>query len=410
MDIHRTVEAVWRRESAHIVLALNRLVNDIGLAEDLAQEAFAAALQQWPEEGVPDNPAAWLVAVGRRRAIDLIRREHARTEKYTQIANETPTGEDEHDDLLRLIFISCHPELSTDAQAALTLRLLGGLTTDEIARAFLVPSPTIGQRISRAKRTLTEAHVPFEVPADADLKTRLDAVLEVIYLIFTEGYSATSGGSWIRRDLADEATRLGRRLAGLLPKEPEVHGLVALMELQASRFAARTDHQGNAVLLADQDRTRWDRTLITHGLAELARATNLGRPLGAYTLQAAIAACHARALTFAETDWVAIVALYEALAQVAPSPVVELNRAVALLHADGPEQALYVLDALGDDSRMARYHLYGAVRADVLAKLGRLQEAAAALTSAAELAPTDHERAMLLERAAAATDAARTLL
>jgi RNA polymerase sigma factor (sigma-70 family) len=414
MDIRRTVEAVWRREAAHLVAALTRLVNDVGLAEDLAQEAFAAALRQWPEEGIPDNPVAWLMTVGRRRAVDLIRREQARADRYTQLASGAgpdadplapvggPGDEQPGDDTLALVFIACHPVLSRESRAALTLRMVAGLSTEEIARAFLVPPATIGQRISRAKRTLAEAHVPFELPPDGELPARVAAVLEVVYLLFNEGYAATSRETWIRRDLAEEAMRLGRRLTAWLPKEPEVHGLVALMELQASRFAARIGPAGEAVLLADQDRSRWDRTLITHGLAALNRATRLGRPLGPYTLQAAIAAVHARARSFAETDWEAIAALYEALAQVAPSPVVELNRAVALLHADGPEAALAVLDAIADDPRMQRYHLYGAVRADVLTRLGRYGEAARVLEQAADLAPTQRERVLLLERAAAA--------
>lgn len=411
MDIVRTIEAVWRRESAHLVAALTRLVNDVGLAEDLAQEAFAAALRQWPQEGVPDNPAAWLMTVGRRRAVDFIRREQARTDRYGQLAMQPggavadPTGgEHQGDDTLALVFIACHPVLSQESRAALTLRMVAGLSTEEIARAFLVPSTTIGQRISRAKRTLTEARVPFEVPSEAELPARLAAVLEVIYLIFNEGYSATSGETWVRRDLAEEAMRLGRQLTGWLPKEPEVHGLVALMELQASRFAARVGPDGEAVLLPDQDRSRWDRTLIAHGLTELNRAMRLRRPLGPYTVQAAIAGCHARAATFADTDWEAIAALYEALAQMTPSPVVELNRAVALLHADGAAAALDVLEAIADDPRMQRYHLYGAVRADVLQRLGRHGEAAQELERAAELAPTQRERSLLMARAAAAAE------
>jgi RNA polymerase sigma factor (sigma-70 family) len=406
MDIGRTVEAVWRRESAHLVVALTRVVNDVGLAEDLAQEAFAAALRQWPEEGIPENPAAWLMTVGRRRAVDLIRREQARSDRYAQIATD-PTadgGEHQGDDRLALVFIACHPVLSRESRAALTLRMVAGLSTEEIARAFLVPSTTIGQRISRAKRTLEEARVPFELPRDEELPARLAAVLEVVYLIFNEGYSATSGETWVRRDLADEAMRLGRQLTAWLPKEPEVHGLVALMEFQASRFTARVGPDGEAVLLADQDRSRWDRTLIAHGLSALNRAMRLRQPLGPYTVQAAIAACHARARTFAETDWEAVAALYEALAQLAPSPVVELNRAVALLHADGAPTALQILDSIVDDPRMQRYHLYGAVRAEVLQRLGRHAEAAETLERAADLAPTQHERTLLMQRAAAAAD------
>ena len=403
MDVRRTVEAVWRMESARLVIALTRLVRDMGLAEDLAQEAFAAALAQWPDEGVPDKPGAWLMTIARRKAIDLIRRERARDEKYVELATDPTLAVPESDDLLALVFIACHPVLSRESRAALTLRMVGGLSTDEVARAFLVPSATIGQRISRAKRTLAEAYVPFAVPETAELPARLDAVLQVIYLIFNEGYSATSGDAWVRRDLAEDAMRLGRMLAGLLPKEPEIHGLVALMELQASRFAARTGADGEPVLLEDQDRSRWDRTLITHGLGALARAVSLGKPLGPYTLQAAIAGCHARARAFEETDWEAVVALYDALAQVAPSPVVELNRAVAVLHADGAEAALAALDAIRDDPRMARYHLYGAVRGEVLRRLGRSGEAAEELERAADLAPTPHERRLLMHRAASLT-------
>jgi RNA polymerase sigma factor (sigma-70 family) len=415
MDIVRTVEAVWRRESAHLVVALTRLVNDVGLAEDLAQEAFAAALRQWPEEGIPENPAAWLMTVARRRGIDAIRREQARTDRYEQLARgavpgggmvDPLAGDGEHqgDDMLALVFIACHPVLSRESRAALTLRMVAGLSTEEIARAFLVPPATVGQRISRAKRTLAEARVPFELPREAELPSRLEAVLEVVYLIFNEGYSATSGDAWVRRDLAEEAMRLGRQLTAWLPKEPEVHGIVALMELQASRFAARVGPDGEAVLLADQDRSRWDRTLITHGLTTLNRAIRLQRPLGPYALQAAIAGCHTRAPSFAETDWEAIAALYEALAQLAPSPVVELNRAVALLHADGADAALEILDGIGDDPRMHRYHLYGAVRGDVLQRLGRHAEAAEELERAADLAPTQHERTLLMQRAAAAAN------
>jgi predicted RNA polymerase sigma factor len=346
------------------------------------------------------------MTVGRRRAVDAIRREQARADRYVQIATDPLTDDGEHqgDDSLALVFIACHPVLSRESRAALTLRMVAGLSTEEIARAFLVPSTTIGQRISRAKRTLAEARAPFELPSDAELPARLAAVLEVVYLIFNEGYSATSGETWVRRDLADEAMRLGRQLTAWLPKEPEVHGLVALMELQASRFATRVGPDGAAVLLADQDRSRWDRTLIAHGLSELNRATRLRQPLGPYTLQAAIAGCHARARSFAETDWEAIAALYEALAQLAPSPVVELNRAVALLHADGAPIALQVLDAIADDPRMRRYHLYGAVRAEVLQRLGRHPEAAEELERAADLAPTQHERTLLMQRAAAAAD------
>ncbi|WP_421735501.1 RNA polymerase sigma factor [Cellulomonas sp.] len=405
-DARRTVEVIWRIESPRLIASLTRLVRDVGLAEELAQDAFVAALEQWPVTGVPDSPGAWLRVTARHRAIDLVRREQNRDAKYALLAHSSvdaaaadrivdePIG----DDLLSLVFLTCHPVLPRESRIALTLRLFGGLTTDEIARAYLVPSPTIGQRISRAKRTLAEAQVPFEVPQADALPARVGSVLEVVYLIFTEGHSSTSGDRWVRRDLADEAMRLGRVLAGLLPREPEVHGLVALMELQASRFDAR----GDGVLLQDQDRRRWDRTLIEHGLGALDRSISLRRPLGPYTVQAAIAACHSRARSFEETDWEAIVALYDALAQLAPSPVVDLNRAVAVLYADGPQAALDALDALHADPRLARYHLYGAVRGDVLLRLGRADEAADELERAAALAPTQRERSLLMERAAAA--------
>lgn len=404
-DARRTVEIVWRIESPRLIASLTRLVRDVGLAEELAQDAFVAALEQWPTDGVPDKPGAWLMTTARRRAIDTIRREQNRDSKYAVLAHdltdeapadgivEDPVG----DDLLSLVFLTCHPVLPRESRIALTLRLFGGLTTDEIARAYLTPSATVGQRISRAKRTLAEAHVPFEVPQADEMPARLGSVLEVIYLVFTEGYAATSGNDWVRRDLADEAMRLGRVLAGLLPRQPEVHGLVALMELQASRFDAR----GSGTLLQDQDRRFWDKALIEHGLKALDTAIGLHRPLGPYTVQAAIAACHSRAPSFEATDWEAVVALYDALAQLAPSPVVELNRAVAVLHADGPQAALEALDAIADP-RMARYHLLGAVRAEVLAQLGRPEEAAAELERAADLAPTQRERNLLLERAAAA--------
>ncbi|MGW6263753.1 RNA polymerase sigma factor [Cellulosimicrobium funkei] len=438
-DVSRTVEAVWRIESPRLVAGLARTLRDVGLAEEVAQEAFVAALEQWPEQGVPDNPGAWLTTVARRRAVDLVRRERTRDEKYARLAAELAVpggrgGPTAHpadggavlvgsvpapdavvedpvgDDLLALVLVACHPVLPRESRVALTLRLVGGLSTDEIARAFLVPSATVGQRISRAKRTLAEANVPFAVPQADELAARVPAALEVVYLVFTEGYAATSGDTWVRRELADDAMRLGRVLAGLLPAEPEVHGLVALMELQASRFAARTGTDGEPVLLEHQDRSRWDRLLVRHGLAALDRAlalgTQTGRALGPYSLQAAIAACHARARTWAETDWDAIVALYDALASVAPSPVVELNRAVAVGYADGPGAALVVLDAVADDPRLARHHLYGAVRGDLLTRLGRHAEAADVLERAASLAPTRHERRLLLERAAAASSSA----
>ncbi|WP_448074203.1 RNA polymerase sigma factor [Georgenia yuyongxinii] len=416
MDARRTVEAVWRIESPRLIGALARLVRDVGLAEELAQDAFVLALEQWPQEGVPRNPGAWLMATAKHKGIDLVRRERSRDGKYAQVAadlaasgsgTEPPpdavAAEAVRDDLLALVFLACHPVLPRESRVALTLRLLAGLSTEEIARAFLVPTATTAQRISRAKRTLAEAGVPFEVPQEDELPARLSAVLEVMYLLFNEGYAATSGEAWIRADLAQEAMRLGRVLAGLLPREPEVHGLVALMELQASRFRARSGPRGEPVLLADQDRSRWDGTLIAHGRAALARAAALRRPLGPYTVQAAIAACHARAPRFEVTDWEAIVALYDALAQLAPSPVVDLNRAVAVLHADGPAAALEAIDAVADHPKLARYHLLGAVRADVLARLGRAAEAAEELERAAGLAPTQRERRRLRERAAALT-------
>ncbi len=414
-DTDRTIEAIWRIESPRLIATLVRLVRDVGLAEELAQDAFVIALEQWPRKGIPRNPGAWLMATAKHRAVDLVRRERVRDVKYAQLtadlaasgagimpAADAVTEDAIGDDLLSLVFIACHPLLPGTSRVALTLRLVGGLTTEEIAHAFLVPPATVRQRISRAKRTLAEAQVPFEVPQEDQLPARLSAVLEVIYLVFNEGYAATSGDSWVRRDLAMEAMRLGRVVAGLLPREPETHGLVALMELQASRFGARTSRDGEVVLLEDQDRSRWDRTLIKHGLAALDRAIALRRPLGPYTLQAAIAACHARASDFADTDWEAIVALYDALTQIAPSPVVELNRAVALLYADGPAAALKALDAIADDPRMAGYHLVGAVRGDVLTRLGRHAEAADALERAATLAPTQRERRLLKGRAAAA--------
>lgn len=402
MDERRTIEAVWRMECPRLVASLTRLLRDVGLAEEVAQDAFVAAIEQWPRDGVPDRPGAWLMTAARNRAIDRIRREHGRDERYALLAS--PAVEDAHtpdaidDDLLALVFVTCHPVLPSESRVALTLRLLGGLTTEEVARAFLVPSPTIGQRISRAKRTLAETRVPFEVPQENELPERLAAVLEVVYLLFNEGHSASSGETWIRRDLAREATRLGRVLAGLLPHEPEVHGLVALMELQASRFEARTAPDGSPVLLPDQDRNRWNRTLITHGLTALDSAVALRRPLGPYTVQAAIAACHARARSFEETDWEAIVALYDALAQLTPSPIIDLNRAIAILHADGPRSALAALDAIAGDPRLARYHLFGATRADVLRRLGRDAEANEELRHAAAHAPTERERDVLLSR------------
>jgi RNA polymerase sigma factor (sigma-70 family) len=409
MDVGQSIAAVWRIESPQIIATLARQIGDVAIAEDLASEAFVAALEQWPRDGIPPRPGAWLMSTARHKAIDRARREEAGRSKAALFAadldDRTPDAAEQaldpiRDDLLTLIFIACHPVLSPESRVALTLRLVAGLTTEEIAHAFLVPSATLGQRISRAKRTLSEARVPFEAPQAGELPARVSAVLEVVYLVFNESYTATSGERWVRRDLALEAMRLGRVLAGLLPREPEVFGLVALMELQASRFPTRTDADGAPVLLEHQDRTRWDRTLITHGLAMLDRATGLRRPLGPYTVQAAIAAYHARAATFADTDWAAIVALYDALAQLTPSPVIDLNRAVALLYTDGPEAALAATDSLREDGRLARYHLLGAVRGDILLRLGRNTEAAEELERAAQLAPTRHERRLLLERMA----------
>jgi RNA polymerase sigma-70 factor, ECF subfamily len=407
----RTIDAVWRIESARLIAGLARIVRDVGLAEDLAQDALVAALETWPQSGVPDNPGAWLMATAKHRAIDALRREATLERKQQELVRELEVAlatetralevDDVADDLLRLVFTCCHPVLSTEARIALTLRLLGGLTTPEIARAFLVSEATVAQRIVRAKRTLAEAHVPFEVPSGDELAPRMTSVLEVIYLIFNEGYSATAGDDWTRQDLCDEALRLGRVLAELAPREPEVHGLVALMEIQASRLRARTSPRGKPVLLLDQDRARWDQLLIRRGLAALERAEDLGGGFGPYTLQAAIAACHARALTAEETDWERIAALYDALAQLAPSPVVELNRAVAVAMAFGPAAGLEVVDALRDEPTLQGYHLLPSVRADLLAKLGRTDEARAELKRAAELTRNERERAMLLERAAA---------
>jgi RNA polymerase sigma factor (sigma-70 family) len=411
--IHRSVEAVWRIESAKIIAKLARMLRDVGLAEELAQDALVAALEQWPRSGVPNNPGAWLMATAKNRALDQLRRFKLLQRKHPIIAQEAELlvsesaagdespDDDVGDDLLRLIFISCHPVLSTEARVALTLRLLGGLATAEIARAFLVPEPTIGQRIVRAKRALTEAHVPFELPRNEQLAIRLDSVLEVIYLIFNEGYAATAGAEWMRPSLCEEALRLGRILAELAPKEPEVHGLVALMEIQASRASARIGPSGEPVLLLDQDRARWDQLLIRRGLAALERAQGLGGALGPYALQAAVAACHARARAAQETDWVRIVALYDALAQLAPSPIVDLNRAVAISMAFGPVAALEIVDALGSDSRLGNYHLLPSVRGDLLEKLGRFEEARTEFARAAALAQNDRERALLLGRAAA---------
>jgi RNA polymerase sigma factor (sigma-70 family) len=409
----RTIDAVWRIESARLIAGLTQVVRDVGLAEDLAQDALVAALEQWPSSGVPDNPGAWLMGTAKHRAIDLLRRRTMSERKHEQLARELEIEQrlapdlcavidDEiGDDLLRLVFMTCHPVLSAEARVALTLRLFGGLTTEEIARAFLVRESTVAQRIVRAKRTLAEARVPFEVPGGPDLDARLASVLEVIYLVFNEGYSATAGEDWMRPALCEDALRLGRVLAELLPKEPEVHGLVALMEIQASRSRARIGPSGEPVLLLDQDRTRWDRLLVRRGLAALERAEQLGHGLGAYGVQAAIAACHVRAQTAGDTDWVRIAALYDALSQLAPSPVVELNRAVALSMAFGPEAGLELVDRLIAEPSLQRYHLLPSVRADLLAKLGRFPDARAEFERAASLTRNARERDLLLERAAA---------
>ncbi|XXX74219.1 RNA polymerase sigma factor [Sorangium sp. So ce134] len=413
-EAHRAIHAVFRIESARLIAGLARMVRDVGLAEELAQDALVAALERWPESGVPDNPGAWLMATAKRRAIDELRRSKRLERKHEELGHEIEAqramaapdpdaalDDDVGDDLLRLVFTACHPVLSTEAQVALTLRLLGGLTTEEIARAFLVPEPTVAQRIVRAKRTLAEARVPFEVPRGAELAPRLSSVLQVVYLIFNEGYSATAGGDWMRPALCEDALRLGRILAALVPKEPEVHGLVALMEIQASRSSARVGPSGEPILLLDQNRARWDHLLIHRGLAALERAEQLGGARGPYALQAAIAACHARARTAAETDWARIAALYAALAQVTPSPVVELNRAVALSMAFGPAAGLAIVDALTSERALESYHLLPSVRGDLLAKLDRLDEARAEFERAASLTRNARERELLLGRAAA---------
>jgi RNA polymerase sigma-70 factor (ECF subfamily) len=414
IDTHRAIDAVWRIESPRLIAGLARIVRDVGLAEDLAQDALVAALEQWPESGVPRNPGAWLMGTAKHRAIDLLRRRERLERKLQALGHEAEVEEevaapdfeaalddDIGDDLLRLVFTACHPVLSTDARVALTLRLLGGLTTEEIARAFLVSEPTVAQRIVRAKRTLTEARVPFEVPRGPELEARLSSVLEVIYLVFNEGYAATAGDDWMRPELCADALRLGRIVAELVPMEPEVHGLVGLMEIQASRSAARIGPSGEPVLLLDQDRSRWDRVLIRRGLAALARAEELGGALGPYALQAAIAACHARARTPAETDWPRIAALYDALAQLAPSPIVELNRGVALAMAFGPAVGLEVVDALTSEPSLQAYHPLPSVRGDLLARLGRLEEAQAEFERAASLTQNGRQRTLALERAAA---------
>ena len=411
-DINRTIDAVWRIESPKLIAGLARMVRDVGLAEELAQDALVVALERWPEAGVPDNPAAWLMATAKNRAIDRLRRRKLTDRKHEELGREMDAEQDPTpdleamlddnigDDLLRLMFTACHPVLSTEARVALTLRLIGGLTTDEIARAFLVPEATVAQRIVRAKRTLADAKVGFDAPRGDELAARLASVLEVIYLVFNEGYTATAGANWMRPQLCDDALRLGRVLATLAPAEPEVHGLVALMEIQASRFAARTGPAGEAILLLDQNRARWDQLAIRRGLAALAEAERLGSP-GPYTLQAAIAACHARARTADETDWPLIVALYGALAAIQPSPVVELNRAVAVSMAEGPAAGLAILDALLAEPSLKSYHLLPGVRGDLLAKLGRNDEARGEFERAASLTRNERERATMLARAAA---------
>ena len=416
-DVHAAIDAVWRIESPRLIAGLARITRDVGAAEDLAQDALVAALEQWPASGIPSNPGAWLMAAAKHRAIDLVRRRSLLERKHGELGRQleeqqensmpdyvSALDDDIGDDLLRLIFTSCHPVLSTDAQLALTLRLMGGLTTTEIARAFLVPEPAIAQRIVRAKRTLADAHVPFEIPRGAELSARLANVLQVIYLIFNEGYSATAGDDWHRPALCEDALRLGRILAEISPQEPEVHGLVALMEIQASRTRARVNAKGEPILMLEQNRALWDQLLIHRGFAALARAEELSRAMGGigtYTLQAAIAACHARALTAGATDWPRIAALYAALAHVAPSPIVELNRAVAVGMAEGPAAGLAILDVIADNAALKNYHLLPSVRADLLRKLGRLTEARAEFERAAALTQNSRERDLLLARAAA---------
>jgi RNA polymerase sigma factor (sigma-70 family) len=408
---HRVVDAVWRMESARIVAALTRVTGDVGLAEELAQDALVAALERWPQTGVPDKPGAWLMATAKHRAIDTFRRAERLERKTALLGRELEEADEPdwaaaldevvEDDVLRLVLISCHPVLSREARVALTLRLIGGLSTDEIARAFLVAESTVAQRIVRAKRTLTAAHVPFEVPTGAEFTARLASVLEVIYLVFNEGYAATSGQDWVRPALCQEAMRLGRVLAELTPAEPEVHGLVALMQIQASRLPARVNEAGEPVLLPEQDRGRWDRVLIGRGLAALERAERSGSALGPYALQAAIGACHARAHSLEETDWPRIAALYEALAELTPSPVVELNRAVAVSRAYGPAAGLELADQLTDVPALRGYHLLPSVRGDLLEQLGRRDEARAEFLRAASLTRNEREQVLLRERAAA---------
>jgi RNA polymerase sigma-70 factor, ECF subfamily len=417
-EVERAVHTVFRMESARLIAGLTRVVRDVGLAEELAQDALLAALEHWPQSGIPENPGAWLMATGKRRAIDELRRGKRLTRKHEELGHmlesdglaeregvaqriDDALDDEVGDDLLRLLFISCHPVLSLEARVALTLRLLGGLTTDEIARAFLVPEPTVAQRIVRAKRTLADENVPFEVPRGAELAERLSSVLGVIYLIFNEGYSATAGDDWMRPGLCEDALRLGRILAGLQPNEPEVHGLIALMEIQASRSAARVGPGGEPILLLEQNRARWDQLLIRRGLSALARAEALGGGMGGYALQAAIAACHARARTAEETDWPRIAGLYQILANQAPSPVVELNRAVAVAMAYGPAQGLAIVEPLLKEPAMQSYHLLPSVRADLLEKLGRRREAHKEFLRAASLTKNARERDVLVARAAA---------
>ena len=410
-ETQRAIEAVWRIESARVIAGLTRIVHDVGVAEELAQDALVAALEKWPKSGIPDKPGAWLMATAKHRAIDYLRRGTLMERKHEDLGREMAGREMEvpdlaaamddniGDDMLRLVFIACHPVLAMEARVALTLRLLGGLTTEEIARAYLVAEPTVAQRIVRAKKVLSDAHVPFEVPHGAEFNARLSSVLQVIYLIFNEGYSATAGGDWLRPALCEDALRLGRILAELVPNEPEVHGLVALMEIQASRAKARVNAAGEPILLLDQDRSRWDRLLIGRGLAALARAEKVDGRRGTYAIQAAIAGCHARAVTAGNTDWARIVELYGDLARIEPSPVVELNRAVAVSMASGPAAGLELVDALRDDPALQEYHLLPSVRGDLLKKLGRMGEARAEFERAASLTRNTRERNLLLERA-----------
>jgi RNA polymerase sigma factor (sigma-70 family) len=411
-DVHRAIDAVWKMEAPKLIAGLARMVRDVAVAEDLAQDALVAALQQWPKTGIPDNPGAWLMQAGKNRAIDLFRRQTRTEQKHVEIGREleerqeraaleieAAMDDDIGDDILRLFFTACHPALSPEARVALTLRMLGGLTTDEIARAFLAPETTIAQRIVRAKRTISEKKIPFEVPRGRDLVERLDSVLEVIYLIFNEGYAATAGDDWMRPALCEEAMRIGRLLAQLEPRESEVHGLVALMEIQASRARARTGPNGEPILLGDQNRAQWDQLLIRRGLSALQRAEDLGGQRGPYALQAAIAACHARARSADETDWKQIASLYADLAQIVPSPVIELNRAVAVGMAFGPQAGLDVVDKLASEPALQKYHLLPAVRGDFLVKLGRIEEGRGEIERAASLARNERERTMLLERA-----------